>query len=150
MTDPVGVDLWETRALPILRFIAEQEGQQRLITIGELAEATGVAPNLVTVEVERLLEAGYIPGRLRKSRTGGDPTPWFLDQARLTERGARAVSIWPKAEQFLQVLEARADEESDPGRKKALVTLVSAIKDVGVSVIGEVISTAAKRTLGMS
>ena len=150
MSDVVQADLWETRALPILRHIAAHEGEQRFINIGELAEATGIEPNLVTVEVERLLDAGYIAGDLVKSMTGGDPRPWFLDKSRLTERGARAVSLWPKAEQLLQVLEARASQEHDPGRKKALLTLVGAVKDVGVPVIAEILSTAAKRTLGMS
>jgi DNA-binding MarR family transcriptional regulator len=149
MTDPVAVDLWETRALPILRYIAEHEGEQRFINIGELAEATGIEPNLVTVEVERLLDAGYIPGELVKMGTGGDPRPWFLDKSRLTERGARAVSLWPKAEQLLQVLEARAKDEPDPSRKRALMTLVGALKELGIPVISEILSAAAKRTLGM-
>jgi hypothetical protein len=48
------------------------------------ADCTYIEPNLVTVEVERLLDAGYIPGKLVMSITGGDPRPWFLDKSRLT------------------------------------------------------------------
>ena len=142
-------DLWETRALPILRYIADHEGEQQFINIGQLAEATRIEPNLVTVEVERLLDAGYIPGELVKTATGGDPRPWFLDRPRLTERGGRAVSVWPKAEQLLQVLEARAKVEPDPARKKTLIRLVGTVKEVGLPVLAEILSAAAKQTLGM-
>jgi hypothetical protein len=150
LSDPVGADLWETRALPILRYVAVHEGDQKpLIEIGELADATGIAPNLVAVEVDRLVESHYIPGPLTKWAEN-DPRRWFLGGARLTERGARALSLWPKAEQLLQVLDARASDEPDPGRRKALTTLARAAKDVGVPVIAEILSAAAKRTLGMS
>jgi hypothetical protein len=149
MARQIEVDLWETRALPILRYIAIHEGERKpLIEIGELADATGIAPNLVAVEVDRLIESNYLPGPLTKW-SENDPRHWFMGGARLTERGARALSLWPKAEQLLQVLEARASEEHDPGRKKALIMLAGAAKDVGVPVIAEILSAAAKRTLGM-
>jgi DNA-binding MarR family transcriptional regulator len=143
------MDLWETRALPILRYIADHEGDQKpLIEIGELADETGIAANLVAVEVDRLIEGNYIPGPLTKW-SENDSRRWFLGRARLTERGARALSLWPKAEELLQVLEARASDEHDPGRKKALTALARAAKEVGVPMITEILSAAAKRTLGI-
>jgi len=148
MADRVEMDLWETRALPILRYIAEHEGERPLIHLGELADAIGVAPNLLAIEVERLIDADYIPGELHRW-SDTDPREWFLSNPRLSERGARAVTVWPEAEQLLQVLEARASDEPDPGRKKALIMLAGAAKDVGVPVIAEILSAAAKRTLGM-
>lgn len=100
--------------------------------------------------MERLLESGYIAGRLQKLMTGGDPRPWFIDKPlRLTERGARAVNIWPQAEDLVEALEARAANEPDPGRKGALRTMAGAAKDVGVTVLGEVIAAAARKTAGL-
>ena len=142
-------DLWEERALPILRYIAAHETDMGFIEIGELADATGIDGHSVVVEVERLIEAGYIPGDLTKMMTGGDPSSWFLTKSRLTERGARAVSLWPRAEQFVQVIEARAESEADPVRKKALRSLLETVKEVGVPVLSEILSAAAKRTLGL-
>jgi hypothetical protein len=81
--------------------------------------------------------------------TGGDPNPWFLTKSRLTERGARAVSVWPRAQQFVQILEARAETEIGPVRKKALMTMAETTKQLGVQVLGEILSAAAKKTLGL-
>jgi hypothetical protein len=142
-------DLWETRALPILQYVADHEAEGAIINIGQLAEGTGIEPRFVLVEVERLIDGGYLAGELQKLMTGGDPTPWFLTESRLSERGARAVSIWPRAEQLLQTLEERAAAEPDPGRKRALGVLVSAAREVGAPVLAEVLGAAAKRTLGL-
>lgn len=143
------VDLWEERAAPILRYIAAHETDQDFITIGEVAVSLGLDGHAVVVEVERLIDAGYIPGELRKMMTGGDPTTWFLTESRLTERGARAVSIWPRAEHLIETLEARAEIEPDPVRKQALRDLVKTAKVVGAPVLAEVLATAAKRVLNL-
>ena len=142
-------DLWEERALPILRHIAAHETDQAVINIGNLSAALGLDGHAVVVEVERLIDAGYIPGELQKMMTGGDPSSWFLTKSRLTERGARAVSIWPRAEQFIESLEARAETELDPVRKEALSNLLKMAKTVGVPVLSEVLATAAKRALNL-
>ena len=144
------MNLWESRALPIMRYAAEHESEQRLVNIGELASATGIDPNDVVVEVERLTESGYIAGRLQKLMTGGDPGPWFIDKPlRLTERGARALTVWPQADSLLEALESRAVTESDPTRKTALRAMVGAAKDIGINVLGEVIAAAAKKSAGL-
>lgn len=135
--------------MPILRYIAAHETDQGFINIGDLAAVVGVDGHAVVVEVERLIDAGYIPGQLQKMMTGGDPSTWFLTESRLTERGARAVSIWPKAEQFIESLEARAESEPDPVRKEALGNLLKTARAVGVPVLSEVLATAAKRALNL-
>lgn len=148
MTDEAA-DLWDERALPILRHIAAHETDQDFINIGDLAAALDLDGRAVVVEVERLIDADYIPGELRKMMTGGDPSPWFLTESRLTERGARTVSIWPRAEQLIETLEARAEIEPDPVRKQALRDLVETAKVVGAPVLAEVLATAAKRVLNL-
>lgn len=142
-------DLWEERALPILRYIAAHETSMGFISIGELSSALGIDGHALAVELERLIDAGYIPGELQAMATGGDPNPWFLTKSRLTERGARAVSLWPRAEQFVRVIEARADAEADPVRKKALQSLLETLKEIGVPALSEILSAAAKRTLNL-
>ncbi len=142
-------DLWESRALPILKYIAAHETDMAFITVGELSSSLALDGHAVTVELEWLIDAGYIPGTLQKMMTGGDPTSWFLTNARLTERGARAVSVWPRAERFVETIQARAQAESDPVRKKALLAFLETAKEVGVPVIADILGAAAKRTLGL-
>jgi hypothetical protein len=67
-------DLWEERALPILRYIAAHETDMGFISIGELATALAIDGHALAVELERLIDAGYIPGKLQMMMTGGDPT----------------------------------------------------------------------------
>src|SRR5438552_3080488 len=150
--NPMGdqpTDLWEERALPILRYIAAHETDMGFISIGDLSTALGIEGHALAVELERLIDAGYIPGKLQMMMTGGDPTSWFLTKSRLTERGARAVSLWPRAEQLVQVIQARADAEADPVRKKALLSLLETVREIGVPVLSEILSAAAKRTLNL-
>jgi hypothetical protein len=148
MSDPV-TDLWEQRALPILRYIGAHETDMAFISIGEISNEAGIEGHAIVIEVERLIDAGYVPGTLQKMMTGGDPSSWFLTKSRLTERGARAVSLWPRAEQFVETLEARAQAETDPVRKKALMGLLETAKQVGVPVLAELLAAAAKRTIGL-
>jgi predicted ArsR family transcriptional regulator len=148
MSEPV-IDLWEERALPILRYIAAHETDMGFISIGELSTALGIDGHALAVELERLIEAGYIPGKLQMMMTGGDPTSWFLTKSRLTERGARAVSLWPRAEQLLETIESRAEAERDPVRKKALHEILENVRQIGVPVLSEIIAAAAKRTLNL-
>ncbi|MHB8499786.1 MAG: hypothetical protein ACYDHE_02455 [Candidatus Acidiferrales bacterium] len=142
-------DLWESRALPILKYIAAHETDMGFITVAELASATDIEGHAVVIEVERLIESGYVPGDLQKMMTGGDPSSWFLTKSRLTERGARAVSLWPRAEQLVETIEARAQAEADPVRKKALIELLETARLVGVPVLTEILTAAAKRTMGL-
>jgi hypothetical protein len=142
-------DLWEERALPILRYVGAHETDMAFISIGEISKATGIDSHAVVIEIDRLMDAGYIPGSRQKMMTGGDPSSWFLTKSRLTERGARATSLWPRAEQLVEVIEARAQVEADPVRKKALQSLLGAVRAIGVPVLSEILAAAAKRTLNL-
>ena len=68
--------------MPILRYVAGHETDMGFITIGELSGALQIDGHALVVEVERLIDAGYIPGKLQMMMmTGGDPssraTPFF-------------------------------------------------------------------------
>jgi hypothetical protein len=64
MSEPIA-DLWEERALPILRYIAANETDMGFISIGDLSTALGIDGHALAVELERLIDAGYIPGELQ-------------------------------------------------------------------------------------
>jgi hypothetical protein len=58
------------------------------------------------------------------------------------------VSLWPRAEEFLEILEVRAEHEPDPGRRRAFRQVLGAVRELGVSVVAEVLAAAAKKTAG--
>jgi hypothetical protein len=142
-------DLWQTRAVPILQFIASHETELRTLTVGQISEGTGIDPKLVVPELERLIDGGYIPGELKKLMSGGDVRPWRLSSPRLTDIGAQALRMWPTAEHVLDVLATRAEEEPDPEKKSKLRALAEALRSVGTDVLGEVLAAAAKQAAGL-
>jgi hypothetical protein len=83
--------MWESRALPILRYVAEQETEGRFLSVRDIADATGIEPRIVANELDRLVEGGYIAGEFQKLMSGGDPNPWFLTAPRLTPRGIQGL-----------------------------------------------------------
>lgn len=91
-----GVDeTWYSCAIPILKAVRGVEGTDDayVLQIGDLADRTGLDPRQVVVEVERLIDGGYLSGKLSKRMTGGDVRPWHIDYARLAPAGARAVRL---------------------------------------------------------
>jgi hypothetical protein len=143
------MDLWESRALPILKLVGELESKQRTLTIGQISDATGLPPDLVVPEVERLIDDGLIPGELKLLMSGGDPRPWRLTQPRLTGRGARAIEVWPRTDDVQAALQELLKRESDPEKRSKLQRLATALKDVGVQVVSEVLARAAQRAGGL-
>jgi hypothetical protein len=105
--------------MPILEYL-DTRGSGDLVSVGEISAATGIDGNKVVDEIERLRSAGFITSNSQKRMTGGDPSPWFLQGARLGERGARAVGIWPNEDQYqalLELLEQRIAGFPRPGRE---------------------------------
>jgi hypothetical protein len=49
----------------------------------------------------------------------------------------------------VQVIEARAEAEADPVRKKALQSLLETVREIGVPVLSEILAAAATRTLNL-
>ena len=141
-------NLWETRALPILKVVAAHEAEHPFLDIGSLADETGIPPELIIPEVERLLGDGYLPGQLQRLASGGDPRPWFLTEARLTGKGARALEIWPRGDAILATIEELAATEPDLEKRSKLQKLGGTVKEVGVQVVSEVIVAAAQKAAG--
>lgn len=120
--------------------------------MAELAEATGLRPELVTPEVERLISSGHLAGELRKYLSS-DLTSGRLVPPQLGERGARAVGAWPAEdpyENLLALLQRRISEEPDEERKSKLRQFRDGVQDVGKSVAGDVLAALIKAGTGLS
>jgi hypothetical protein len=57
--------------------------------------------------------------------------------------------MWPQAESLLVVVERMASEATDPDEKSRLEKLPAAVKEVGLSVVTDVLASAAKVHLGL-
>jgi hypothetical protein len=147
-SDAMTTDTWHSRAVPILEAVRDVEGMEEAygLQIGYLAERTGLDPNHVAVEVERLIEGGYLAGTLAKPMSGGDVRPWRVSSARLAPTGARAVGLWPPSDPYqalLALLERRVaeapDEETRSKWRKVRDTILGLGKDVGTNLIANVL-----------
>lgn len=141
-------DSWYSRALPILQAVGEVEGTEDAygLRIGDLADRTGLDPRQVAVEVERLLDGGYVSGQLAKSASRGNVRPWRISSARLAPAGARAVGLWPSDDPYealLALLERRVaeaqDEETRSKWRRVRDTIGGLGKDVGSNLLASVL-----------
>lgn len=143
-------DTWTTLSLPLLEEIARLPPEAVGVRVGALADAVGRDPMAVAREVDRLIAAGYLSGRVRKSMTCGDARPWTA-MVDLAERGLRVVGSWPSEDPYealLATLERRlaaATNEEDRSRlRRVRDGLASMAKDVGSNVLASVIVEASK------
>ena len=125
-------ETWETVELPILEAIrqAEINGEDQFNN-DDLAAAIGLDRPLIDRTLLSLKEASppYITGVDAESEE-----LCYLLGIRLLERGRRAVRQWPSenaADQFLELVERRANETQDPEERSRLRQLLST---AGVSV----------------
>jgi len=140
-------DVWYSRALPILKAVRDIEGSDEsyVFMIGDLADRTGLEPKQVVVEVERLIEGGYLSGKLDKM-ISDNVRPWHINNARLAPAGARVVGLWPSTDPYealLALLERRVadapDEETRSKWRKVRDTIGGLGKDVGTNLIANVL-----------
>ncbi|HEX2273696.1 MAG TPA: hypothetical protein VHG90_07480 [Acidimicrobiales bacterium] len=137
-------DRWYSRALPILEAVATVEGtdEAKILPMAALGHRIDETPDGVLVEVERLLESGYLAGELKRPFAGDD----YLQFARLGAAGARAVGAWPSTDPYealLVLLERRVaeapDEETRSKWRRVRDTIRSLGGDVGSNLIAGVL-----------
>lgn len=139
-TDPPQ-DLWSQRAVPILRYVQEREGPIGVVGIGDIANATELTAEQVTVEIERLISSGYLSGPVNKSM--GPMEGWFLVSPRLLERGVQALGNWPDpGQRLIELIEDRLRTEQDPVSKAKWVKLLEVVRDIGVQTVSSVVVAA--------
>ncbi|MGO8870285.1 MAG: hypothetical protein ACLQPH_02585 [Acidimicrobiales bacterium] len=125
----------------------EHGGDSGFCSIGAIAAGTGIEPNDVTDEVERLCDAGYLRGPLHKALSGGDTRGWFLENSHLGERGLRQVGAWPSDDPYealVAIIERQIAATSDQGRRSKLQALLGSVGDVGKATVAGLLVELAK------
>jgi hypothetical protein len=143
----VAEDRWYSVALPILDCVHDAGGKTGFLSVGAIAAATGIPPNDVVDEVERLCAAGYLTGPLQKLGSGGDVRQWFLENSLLRERGMRVVGAWPSDDPYealVEILDRLIAATSDPEKRSKLTKLRGSIADVGKATIAGLLVEFAK------
>jgi hypothetical protein len=80
-------DTWYSVAVPILEYVHEHGDFKTVFTVGLIAEATGIDPADVAVELERLVDAGFINGPLQATCLAETSLCGRLRKARSVRRG---------------------------------------------------------------
>jgi DNA-binding transcriptional MocR family regulator len=132
---------WTNVEAPILAAIADRTPKPGKMgpSLDDVALATGLDPETVTVALDRLKDAGYVTGLIHLRAKG----PAIVN-LQLTERGLRAAGVWPSDDPFedlVRVLNDQINREPDQERASRLRRLLSAVvdagRDVGVGVLTE-------------
>jgi len=146
----VAEDKWYSRALPIMEVVTGYEDEGRdIVTVGEIAEATGLQSQAVLTELNRLVSEGFVAERVEEN-FGGDPGAADLYNPSLREKGARAINAWPPDNAYdalVTVLNRELSEETNEVRRTKLQKIRDAVVDVGKEVITRVLTEVAKGQL---
>lgn len=147
-------DVWRSRAEPILRAVAAREGFGNLVTVEEIADATGLTHEQVDTELIRLLDGDYIDASdYSKTAAAGRRGHWKLVSPVLTERGARTIGMWPTNDPYellVQLLERQISEEPNEERKGKLRRLRDDLGDIGKGTVSGVLVEMMKLGAGMA
>jgi hypothetical protein len=150
--------LWENYDLPILKRILEFEAYS-----GSWPEAEDIQEALeegeevweldeVMVRLVALAEAEPPFMKAKFIKTGQRALPVRAIDARLTERGYRAVGAWPSAdpyEQLMKLLAERIDAEDQPEVKGKLERFRESVQGIGREVVVGVLTSLARQTAGL-
>jgi hypothetical protein len=146
-------ETWESRAIPIMDLIAANEDPHALTSLDEFSDATGLSHVEVEVELERLINAEFIEGKIHRTMSGRNRGHWRLPGAMLLERGSRAVGQWPSDDPFdalLELIDQRIlDGSLDDDTKSRLKQLRSTLVDVGKGAAGGVLAALIRTGLGL-
>ena len=138
-------DRWHSRDFPVLVEAARLIDQADELHIATIAHTLGIDADEVKRALSALKQAGYLQdGRitLAPSRLAGPslaaPTPTSIE---LTERGRRAVGIWPSgqaADSLVDALRQAEDLVTDPEEKTLLRRAAGAMGSVSREVLTDV------------
>lgn len=140
---------WERRDLPLLEKVAELEGDDDSLVAshGVLADALGADWDEahVTASLRRLVQADYLAATDISTFAG----PYWMSIG-LTERGRRAVGLWPSddvATALLAVLDERIATADDAEEQARWRKLRDGAATVGQGVLTGVLIETVKRGL---
>jgi hypothetical protein len=138
-------DTWSARDLPVLAATVHLLEDSYMVTVTDIATATGLDEAAVARALEAL-DPVYVD--FRKTTTGGDPTFWYV--LKVTPQARRAVGQWPTADSFVTRMAAElstaAAQEEDTERKTLLSyaarLIGDSLRDVMVRAAGQVLAPA--------
>jgi hypothetical protein len=124
-------DTWESVALPLMNAIAECESAGSLAMVGALAQSASLDSEATLVELVRLVDAHYVTGDVQIM---GEADNSHIVNPMLSERGARAVGLWPPDDPYealMALIEKQLVEENDEEAKTKLRKLRDALGEIG-------------------
>lgn len=124
-------ETWESVAVPLMKAIAERESAADLVMVGDLAESAALDPEATLVELVRLVDAQYVSGEVQIM---GEADGSHVLNVMLSERGARAVGLWPSGDPYealIALIEKQLAEEGDTETKTKLRKLRDTLGEIG-------------------
>lgn len=139
-------DRWATRDLPVLRRVAEkiEVDGEREVRADVLSTELGLDERDVLRSLVALLESGYIEGMQFETDAR------YVMATDLTERGRRAVGIWPTGEgvdALVDALQQAAESTDDPEERGALRRAAGAVLGVGRDVMTDVMGAVIAKSI---
>jgi hypothetical protein len=131
------------RELLVLKWVQANEGTMTHVTLGEIADVIHLTAIQVDTEFERLHSDGLVDAKVRRTLNGGNAAGWRVLAPRLTGAGVRALREGPDGLALIAVVERMAEVEPDPTKRSALLRLASAAREVGATVLSEILTTPA-------
>lgn len=146
-------DRWSSRDLPVLletaRYIDAGHGPVQTL---QIAEVMGI-PDADVATAWRALTGGHDPyllaASLGASMADVHPQQLVID---LTERGRRAVGLWPSGESvdaFVEALNQAAEATEDPEEKTLLRRAAGAVTSVSRDIMVDVVAAVVSRQSGL-
>lgn len=141
-------DRWHSRDFPLLLEVARALDARTAIDAQALADDLQMSMADVDSAWHALREAGYLR-TLNRPRRLGDGAMSALE---LTERGRRAVGLWPSekaADTLVDLLRQAEDLTDDPEEKTLIRRAAGALGSVSRDVLTDVVAAIARQQMGV-
>lgn len=140
-------DRWASLDFPVLRRVAQLVEVEHADEVRpeNIADDLGIGEDDALRSLIALHDAGYVEG-LRADTMGGK----YWIATGVTERGRRAVGIWPSGEgvdALIEALQQAAESTDDPEERSALRRAAAAVLGVGRDVMTDVMGAVLAKTI---
>ncbi len=141
---------WHSRDLPVLVEAARQlDSGQTHVDGGRVARALDLDSAQVNAALDALIPT-YLQGRTHRA---GNGEIYMVLINRLTDRGRRAVGLWPDedndADALIQLLEQAASQTDDEEDQSALRRAGRALRGVPAAVLADVTAALIRQQTGI-
>lgn len=144
-------DTWACRDLPVLVEVAGIADKLDTVQPSRVAAATGLDDHDVLAAIQALVHAGYLHENRSKLGLNGSGDIYVVMPGWLipSERGRRAVGLWPSEETALDRMveklraiaeDAEADEETRSRARRILDNILAGGREIGLAVASAMIT----------